>query len=109
MTVEILNDCRISIHRLLKFQNFSIASVRQDIFQSIQHCFVELIELINLDHLLPGFDRALTYLQTYNPKSPTYTKSHNESFDQPLILFFNLINMADIIIQMIDIFINKKF
>lgn len=108
LTVEILNDCRISIHRLLKFQNFSIASVRQDIFQSIQHCFVELIELINLDHLLPGFDRALTYLQTYNPKSPTYTKSHNESFDQPLILFFNLINMADIIIQMIDIFYKQE-
>ncbi|KAF6069691.1 Exocyst complex component Sec10 family protein [Candida albicans] len=108
LTVEILNDCRISIHRLLKFQNFSIASVRQDIFQSIQHCFVELIELINSDHLLPGFDRALTYLQTYNPKSPTYTKSHNESFDQPLILFFNLINMADIIIQMIDIFYKQE-
>lgn len=108
LTVEILNDCRISIHRLLKFQNFSIASVRQDIFQSIQNCFVELIELINLDHLLPGFDRALTYLQTYNPKSSTYTKSHNETFDQPLILFFNLINMADIIIQMIDIFYKQE-
>lgn len=111
LIVETLNDVKNSNHRLLKFKNFSISSLRDDIFQSIQFLFIDVLELIGADHLNPGFERALTYLQTYNPNSPTFvnlSSNTGENLDEPLVLFFDLINMADIIIQMIDIFYKEE-
>ncbi|KAG7661521.1 RCY1 [[Candida] subhashii] len=108
LVVETLNDAKISLHRLLKLREFTISSLRNDIFQSIQDIFIDAMEIIGVEHLRPGFEKALTYLQTYNPNSSTYTETHNESFAEPLVLFFDLINMADIIIQMIDIFYKEE-
>ncbi|CAI5759938.1 unnamed protein product [Candida verbasci] len=108
LIVESLNDAKLSLNRLLKFKNYTIASLRNDISQSVQDIFVEVMDIIGLEHLRPGFEKALTYLQTYNPNSHTYSTSHNESFAEPLVLFFDLINMADIIIQMIDFFYKEE-
>ncbi|KAL6451209.1 RCY1 Recyclin-1 [Candida maltosa Xu316] len=108
LIVNILSDVKVSLHRLLKFKNFSIVSLRDDIYQSTQFIFIDVLDLIGMEHLNPGFEKALTYLQTYNPNSSTFTLTHNESFDEPLVLFFDLINMADIIIQMIDIFYKEE-
>lgn len=111
LIVETLNDVKNSNHRLLKFKQFSISSLRDDIFQSIQFLFIDVLELIGSDHLNPGFEKALTYLQTYNPNSPTFVNidsNTGENLDEPLVLFFDLINMADIIIQMIDIFYKEE-
>lgn len=108
LVVETLNDAKISLHRLLKFRDFTIASLRSDIFQSVQEIFINATDIIGIEHLRPGFETALKYLQTYNPNSLTYTETHNETFAEPLVLFFDLINMADIIIQMIDIFYKEE-
>lgn len=108
LVLEGLNEAKISLHRLSKFRNFSIVSVKNDIFASMQDIFITDMETIGTEHLRPGFEKGLLYLQTYNPSSPTYTESHNESFVEPLVLFFELINMADLIIQMVDIFYKEE-
>ncbi|KAI5964172.1 RCY1 [Candida pseudojiufengensis] len=108
VVVDLLNNAKSSISRLLIFKEFSISSLRGDIYQSIQDIFMDVMDIIGLEHLRPGFDKALTYLQTYNPNSSTYTTQHNEKFAEPIVLFFDLINMADIIIQMIDIFYKEE-
>lgn len=108
LVLEGLNEAKISLHRLYKFRNFSIVSVKNDIFASMQDIFITDMETIGTEHLRPGFEKGLLYLQTYNPSSPTYTESHNESFVEPLVLFFELINMADLIIQMVDIFYKEE-
>ncbi|KAK6458811.1 F-box protein: endocytic membrane traffic, recycling recycling 1 [Scheffersomyces xylosifermentans] len=108
LVLDTLNDAKISLHRLLKFRDFSIASLKKDIFASMQDVFIDVMETIGNEHLRPGFQKGLQYLQTYNPNSPTYTDSHNESFVEPLALFFELINMADLIIQMVDIFYKEE-
>ncbi|KAK6205455.1 F-box protein: endocytic membrane traffic, recycling recycling 1 [Scheffersomyces amazonensis] len=108
LVLETLNDAKTTLHRLLKFQYYSIASLRNDIFAAMQDIFIDVIEDIGQGHLRPGFDKALQYLQTYNPNSPTYTESHNETFVEPLVLFCDMITMADLIIQMIDIFYKEE-
>ncbi|KAK6462981.1 F-box protein: endocytic membrane traffic, recycling recycling 1 [Scheffersomyces coipomensis] len=108
LILETLNEAKITLHRLLSFKNFSIASLKNDIFTAMQEIFIDVIDDIGNEHLRPGFDKALQYLQTYNPNSPTYTESHNETFVEPLVLFCDLITMADLIIQMIDIFYKEE-
>lgn len=108
VVLDLLNNARLALARLLTFRDFSISSLRSDIFQSVQDIFMEVMDVIELEHLRPGFDKALTYLQTYNPNSPTYTTEHNEKFAEPLVMFFDLINMADVIIQMVEIFYKEE-
>lgn len=109
LVLETLNGGKKALHRLLTFRDYLISAVKADIGVSMQDIFIHLIETIGNDHLRPGFARAMEYLQTYNPNSATYTDQHNETFDQPLVLFFELINMADLIIRMIDIFYKEEF
>ncbi|CAD1811851.1 Exocyst complex component Sec10 family protein [Candida parapsilosis] len=113
VVLEIINNATTSLNRLLTFKDFTIASLRNDIFSSTQEIFIDVMDTIGIEHLTPGFEKALTYLQTYNPNSSTYTTQHNEKFAEPIVLFFDLINMADVIIQMVDFFykeemLNKK-
>lgn len=108
LVLESLNEAKISLHRLLRFRNFSIQSVRNDIFATMQDIFINIMDTIGTEHIKPGFMKALTYLQTYNPNSPTFSETHNEGFAKPLVLFFELINMADLIIQMVDIFYKEE-
>ncbi|ODV81642.1 uncharacterized protein CANTADRAFT_24510 [Suhomyces tanzawaensis NRRL Y-17324] len=108
LVLETLNEARTSLQRLYRFKSFTIAALKDEIFTSMQGIFVHVLDTIGSEHIRPGFERALQYLQTYNPASPTYTESHNESFNEPIGLFFELINMADLIIQMIDIFYKEE-
>lgn len=109
LVLTTLNYGKEGLHRLAVFRNYLMAGLRLDILATMQEMFVDIIETIGTNHLRPGFDRAMRYLQTYNPNLATYTLDHHETFDQPLVLFFELINMADLIIQMIDIFYKEEF
>lgn len=104
----ILNEAKVSLLRLLKFREFSIASVRGDIFSSIQDIFIDVIDSVGNEHLKPGFTKAVDYLKTYKPKDMKAAGTQNDSLIEPLVLFFDLINMADLIIQMIDIFYKEE-
>jgi recyclin-1 len=108
LVLESLNEAKSSIHRLSRFQSFSIHSLKSDVSTTMQDIFINILDTISNEHLKPGFGKALTYLQTYNPNSLTYSESHNEAFSQPLVLFFELINVADLIIQMVDIFYKEE-
>lgn len=104
LTMEILNDGKNSLVRILHFENFSIASLKSTVMSSIQEIFISVMEIIGNDHLKPGFEKALTYLRTYNP-------SEELKFSEPikpLILFSDLVNVADLIIQMVEIFYKEE-
>lgn len=107
----ILNDARNSLNHLLKFREFTIAAVRNDFFASMQELFITAIEALGNDHLKPGFDKALRYLGTYSSTKVKEVALEDKSTvdqEEPLILFYELINVADLIIQMIDIFYKQE-
>lgn len=107
LVMDILNEARGSFNRLLKFRDFSIVALKSDILASTQEVFITVIDSTGNEHLRPGFEKALEYLKTYNPKE-LELDSNSESFIEPLVLYCELINMADMIIQMIDIFYKEE-
>lgn len=111
---EILKQAKNSLARLLHFREFTISSVLSDINTTMQEEFIAVIECLENDHLRSGFERALTYLKCYDPKELDMIDDSQGSAIGPLVIFFELINMADMIVQMLDIFykeevINLKF
>ncbi|CAH2351225.1 recyclin-1 [[Candida] railenensis] len=124
-SMEILNEAKICLHRLSSFKEFSIAGIRAEIYSGMQDIFISLIESVGNEHVKLGFEKALEYLNTYKPRdlrdiataeaavgTTSVAGSNSESAltDQdPLVLFSELINMADLIIQMIDIFYKEEF
>lgn len=105
LTMDILNDGKQALIRLLTFENFSIPSLQKSVYNSIQELFMAVIDVIGNDHLRPGFEKALGYLRTYNPLEE---KSTSQGTIQPLVLFSDLVNVADIIIQMVQIFYKEE-
>lgn len=104
LTMDILNDGKHSLIRILHFEDFSIASLKSAVMSSIQEIFISVMELVGNDHLKPGFEKALAYLRTYNPLDDL---KFSEPI-KPLILFSDLVNVADLIIQMVEIFYKEE-
>lgn len=100
-SMEIIQEAKTCLYRLLAFRDFSIVGVRTEIYAGMQDIFVTLIDNVGNEHVKLGFEKALEYLKTYNPKE--------KIGEDPLVLFSELINMADLIIQMIDIFYKEEF
>lgn len=111
VATTILNDAKNSLNHLLKFRDYTIAALRNDFFASMQELFITAIEAIGNDHLKPGFDKALRTLGTYSSSKVKDVPEETNSIvgqEEPLILFYELINMADLMIQMIDIFYKQE-
>lgn len=108
LILDTLNQSKMSLYRLRVFWDFSIPSIKSEICNVMQEIFVNIINVIGHEHLKPGFNKAILLLQTYNPKSSVYTVSHEETFTPLLKSFFELVNVGDLIVQMIDNFYKKE-
>lgn len=110
MTLEVLKEAKLSLERLLKFKNFSINAVQVEVYATVQEEFITVLDILNTDHLKTGFDRALSYLKKYDPKNlkKFNLETAKVSIIDPLVVFFELINTADLIVQMLDIFYKEE-
>lgn len=110
MTLDILREARASLDRLLTFKGFTINTVQVEVYTTIQEEFIAVLDILGNEHLKTGFDRALKYLKNYNPKSlgEMSQESSIASVIDPLVVFFELINTADLIVQMLDIFYKEE-
>lgn len=108
LTLTVLNDTKVSLARLLLFENYTVAALRFDIYGAMQEEFISVIESISNEHLREGFERALKYLKDYNPRDVSLADNKKRTAIEPLVIFFEAINMADMIVQMIDIFYKEE-
>lgn len=109
LVLNLVNNAKSCLGRLQKFRDFTVTSLRQDIFRSMQEIFIIFIDIISSEHLKPGFDKAMEYLESYNrDEIRAAVLGGKASYIEPLIQFFEMINMADLIIQMIDIFYKEE-
>lgn len=109
LVLSILNRAKDVYRRLLQFVGFTVASVRFELQSLLQDIFMGVIEGISGEHLKVGFEKALTYLKEYNPRDVrNLIKSDSQMAIEPLVIFFELINMADMIVQMVDIFYKEE-
>ena len=107
LVMEIVNLAKLSFNRLLIFREYTIVSLRSEVFAGAQEIFMNLIDVIGGQHITPGFEKALAYLRDYNPKEINIT-SDSASFIEPLVIYCELINVADMMIQMVDIFYKEE-
>lgn len=106
--MRIINEAKNTFRRLLIFREFTIESQKRDIYNSTQETFKIVIDATGNEHLKPGFDKALQYLKTYKPSELQLLSLNSSACIEPLVLFCELINMADMILQMIDIFYKEE-
>lgn len=110
LALTILNEAKASFVRLMSLRDVTVNTILVDLYATIQDEFINVIECIGNDHLQIGFEKSLTYLKEYDTKEiSSYIDSHNKgSAIGPLVIFFELINMADMIVQMLDIFYKEE-
>lgn len=102
VALAVLQGTRASLERILHFQHFSISAVAAEVAATMQDEFMALVDLLGNDHLRVGFDKALTYLKEYEPAQESGRAIG------PLVIFFELIHLADTIVQMLDIFYKEE-
>lgn len=109
LAFDILNSARKSLERLCQFQEFSINSVLLEVYATMQEEFMDALDCLGTEHLKIGFEKALKYLKDYNPKDITIDDSSTSgSAIGPLVIFFELIHTADLIVQMLEIFYKEE-
>lgn len=109
LALTILNEAKISLNRLMQFREFTILAVVAELNSTTQEEFSNVLDCIGEDHLKIGFQRALKYLKEYNPKELNdLIDTSKDSAIGPLVNFFELINMADMIVQMLDFFYKEE-
>lgn len=109
LALTILNEAKKSLQRLLQFREFTISAVVTELNATMQEEFLNVIDSIGEEHLKIGFLKALNFLKEYNPKELNNLIDESEdSAIGPLVIFFELINMADMIVQMLDIFYKEE-
>lgn len=109
LALTILNEAKKSLERLLQFREFTVSAVVHELNSTMQEEFLNVIDCIGEDHLKLGFLKALKFLKDYNPKELNNLIDESEdSAIGPLVIFFELINMADMIVQMLDIFYKEE-
>lgn len=108
LALDLLNDAKQSLARLHKFAAFSVPAVKLSVFATMQDQFMIVVDGIASDHLRPGLERALKYLHDYSPKHADLLEKPKTAAIDPLVIFFEGINMADTIVQMVDIFYKEE-
>lgn len=110
LALTVLNDAKQTLSRLSTFKDFTVSAVRTDVLSTMQEIFMNVLDELAAHHLKPGFERALKYLRDYNPREidDLIDGTKKGSAIGPLVIFFEQINMADMIVQMLDIFYKEE-
>ncbi|KAM9938774.1 hypothetical protein OXX80_001727 [Metschnikowia pulcherrima] len=109
LAFDILKGAKQSLDRLHHFNEFTINSVLLQVRATMQEEFMDALELIGTEHLRSGFEKALKYLKDYNPKDLCIdAQDTTGSAIGPLVIFFESIHMADMIVQMLEIFYKEE-
>ncbi|KAF8538525.1 exocyst complex component Sec10-domain-containing protein [Trichophaea hybrida] len=70
--------------------------------EQCESIFVALLQVLGPRHVKSGFDKAISHLRSYDPRSIS-THSPNQGV-APLVTFLELVNIGDLIAQMLEVF-----
>ena len=109
--VELTNTARLALQRLDVFRT-SETTLAPRVQPAVDGLVAQLFEAISERHVQPGFATAQAQISQYNPReheSQTGAGSASGASEQvtPLVLFFELVNMADTIQMMMQAFYDR--
>ncbi|KAL7316335.1 F-box protein: endocytic membrane traffic, recycling ReCYcling 1 [Mucor circinelloides] len=77
--------------------------MKSDLHQTYEQIFIQLLKTLGHTHIQPGFDSAASRLSSYKPNAD----ASNEDVP-PLTEFFELVHVADVIQQMIQLYYDEE-
>lgn len=77
--------------------------MKADLHQTYEQIFIQLLKTLGHTHIQPGFDSAASRLSSYKPN----IDASNEDVP-PLTEFFELVHVADVIQQMIQLYYDEE-
>lgn len=77
--------------------------MKADLHQTYEQIFIQLLKTLGHTHIQPGFDSAGSRLSSYKPN----IDASNEDVP-PLTEFFELVHVADVIQQMIQLYYDEE-
>jgi recyclin-1 len=73
--------------------------------QQCEAIFVTLLRILGHQHVIVGFDKAVSHLSNYRPREQG---ERDQSGVEPLVTFLELVNVGDLILQMMDVFYEQE-
>lgn len=104
IALGLVHSAKSSLERAAQFVRlggeFGLAAKRQ-----CEAIFVTLLRILGHQHVIVGFDKAVSHLSNYRPREQG---ERDESGVEPLVTFLELVNVGDLILQMMDVFYEQE-
>ncbi|KAJ5754078.1 uncharacterized protein N7511_008231 [Penicillium nucicola] len=104
IALGLVHSAKSSLERAAQFVRlggeFGIAAKRQ-----CEAIFVNLLRILGHNHVIVGFDKAVSHLSNYRPREQG---ERDQSGVEPLVTFLELVNVGDLILQMMDVFYEQE-
>ncbi|KAI9487451.1 MAG: exocyst complex component Sec10-like protein [Benjaminiella poitrasii] len=103
-SLQLIHINKESERRLQQFIDIGFPGrMKTDIHRTYEHIFIQLLKLLGQHHIQPGFECASDRLSSYKPNADI----SNEDVP-PLTEFFELVHVADVIQQMIQLYYDEE-
>lgn len=109
VALTLVHAAKSSIERAAPFVDLS-GKLGEEAREQCETIFTQLLQILGLQHIKPGFDKAVEHLNLYNARDTT-ARTPAASDDKepqikvkPLVTFLELVNVGDLIQQMVDAF-----
>ncbi|KAG2234344.1 hypothetical protein INT48_007211 [Thamnidium elegans] len=104
ISLQLIHINKESERRVQQFIDIGFPGrMKLDIQRTYENIFIQLLKTLGQTHIQPGFDSAADRLASYKP---TLSK-HNEDVP-PLTEFFELVHVADVIQQMVQLYYDEE-
>lgn len=104
VALGLIHAARASLERAAQFVKLG-AEWGEASKQQCRSIFVTLLHNLGHRHVIEGFDKAIKHLSDYLPQQ---RGDRSQSGVKPLVTFLELVNVADLILQMVDVFFEQE-
>ncbi|RKP04915.1 exocyst complex component Sec10-domain-containing protein [Thamnocephalis sphaerospora] len=103
MSLQMIQVNKQALHRVLRFASLG-GRAGMDVGRGLERIFVSLLHTLGQRHIKPAFDTAVEQLTKYKPNQRDISNDQV----QPLLRFFELIHLADLVHQMIFVYYKEE-
>lgn len=104
IALDLVHSAKSSLERAAQFVRlggeYGLATKQQ-----CEAIFVTLLRILGHQHVIVGFDKAVSHLSNYRPREQG---ERDQSGVEPLVTFLELVNVGDLILQMMDVFYEQE-
>ncbi|KAI9594111.1 exocyst complex component Sec10-domain-containing protein [Syncephalis fuscata] len=103
MSLQMIHVNKQALHRVLRFASLG-GRAGVDVGRGLERIFVSLLHTLGPRHVKPAFEAAVERLSEYK----TTRSTANDEQVQPILRFFELIHLGDLVHQMIFVYYKEE-